>query len=223
MRKRHMNENSMSDLVGRPRPPGRRRRRLLFSAVSLAVGLAALVGSTGIAGASVATLRTTGTPTADVVGTGLVNCAVVTGEIGFSPASISGGSSVEVINIWLLGQKCTPVKGKVGTKPVPSTVSLSMSLTTTNVCPMLGVIGGGTANLAYNYPVTSSPMIDPSTAMNVAVTESGPFWNLQGQVNWGSYLSPLFKANIKPVGVGSESCSSGITSMYVTRGTLSNV
>lgn len=226
-----MNENRTPDLVDPPRPPGRRRHRLLLGAVSLAAGLAALAGSTGIAGASVATPRTTGVPTADIVGTGLVNCADVTGEIGFSPASISGGTAVEVINIVLQGQKCTPAKGSVSAKPVPKTVSLSMSITTTNACPLIGVIGGGTANFAYNFPPVPSPMIDPSTAMNVSVTEGRPYtlngyWRLLGQVNWGSYGSPanpLFQANIHPVIVGKESCGNGVSSLYVNGGTLTNV
>jgi hypothetical protein len=230
----------MADQLSPPRPPGcdpgtltrrvatRRRRSLLRGAISLVVGLTAVVASAGLAGASTATPRSAGTPVADVVGTGLVNCAAVTGEIGFSPASIFGGTSVEVISIWLQGTKCTSVKGSVPAKPLPKTVILSMSFTTTNACPLLGVIGGGTANFAYNYPPVPSPMIDPSVGMNVAVTEGPPYtlngyWRLLGQVNWGSYPSPAFQANIHPVLVGGESCQTGVTSMYVNGGTMANV
>lgn len=218
----------------RPDSPGQRgtrKRHFARAAISLVVGLTAVAASTGIAGASTATPRPAVGPREDIVGTGLVNCGAVTGEIGFSPSSVTGGTSVEVISIWLQGSKCVAAKGTVGAKPVPKTVVLSMSFTTTNVCPPNGPIGGGTANFAYNFPPVPALMIDPSVAMNVAVTAGPPasltgIWHLLGQVNWGSYPDPassLFRATIRTSPIGRESCKTGVTSLYVNAGTMVNV
>jgi hypothetical protein len=236
-----MTEPSMSDQLSQSRPassgPGmlgwgvsRHRRRLLRGAIGLVAGLTAVAASAGLAGASAAPVRPAAVPSADIVGTGLVNCGRVTGEIGFSPATVFNGTAVDVVSIWLQGTACKPARGSA-TKPLPKTVVLSMSFTTTNVCPQTDVIGGGTANFAYNYPPVPSPMIDPSVAMNVSVTEGPPYtspgdWRLLGLVNWGSYsasVGPDFQANIRPVVIGRQNCKTGVTSMYVSEGTMINV
>ncbi len=57
----------------------------------------------------------------------------------------------------------------------PSAVIGSMSFQVqANRCPLLGKLGAGTLNLAYNYPPVPNPMIDPSVAPNTTVTQSGP-------------------------------------------------
>jgi hypothetical protein len=167
------------------------------------------------------------TPTSAVVGTGLVNCAVTTGEVGYSPASISGGTSAETISIWFKSTKCSAAA--TGTKPVPTSVIASMSFSSIqgNACPLLGTLGKGTLNLTYNYPGVPSTVIDPSVAQSVTVTELGPYWKLAGQVTQGSYIdpSPTFSVELKPNGIGTQGCPNGITSEYIARsqGPLTNV
>jgi len=202
-----------------------RRRTIASGILGLVVSLSAVLAMTGIAEAAPAiAVGTSVTPTADIVGIGLVNCAVVTGEVGFSPATIAGGTATETVSIWLEGTKCTPVPG-TATKPVPTSVIASMSFTSVrdNACPQLGALGAGTLNLAYEFPPAPAVMIDPSVAPKVTVKEVGPLWNLAGPVTAGSYPSPGFKASLKPIVVGGQTCGNGITSMYITSGTLTAV
>ena len=93
-----------------------------------------------------------------------------------------------------------------------------------NACPQIGTLGTGTLNLAYEFPPVPGKMIDPSVASSVTVTQSGAFWDLAGGVGWGSYSpSPSFSAQLKPIVIGGQTCGNGLTSEYITRGTLSNV
>jgi hypothetical protein len=71
-------------------------------------------------------------------------------------------------------------------------------------------------------------MIDPSVAALATVQSSiafGPaLWQIAGAVTDGSYsVSPGFIAQIKPIPFGGQNCAKGITSEYITRGTLSKV
>ena len=168
------------------------------------------------------------TPTSAVVGTGLINCAVATGEVGYSPASISGGTSAETVSIWFKATKCSPASST--TTPVPKSVigSMSFSAIQGSTCPQLGALGSGTLNLAYNYPPVAGTVIDPSVATPVTVTESGPYWDLAGAVTQGSYPDPsptTFTIDLKPNVIGGQSCSIGITSEYIARaqGLLTNI
>jgi hypothetical protein len=72
-------------------------------------------------------------------------------------------------------------------------------------------------NLTYNYPPVPSPMIDPSVAPAVTVTQVGAFWKLTGQVTAGSYPdpSPNLQILLKPVVIGAQNCKTGITSEYI--------
>jgi hypothetical protein len=197
-------------------------RRLVVAggAFALALSVSGVMLFTGISSGS-----TTGAPTTDVVGVGIFNCAVVTGEVGFSPTEVTGGTATETTSIWFQATQCKAVSGAAA-KPIPKTVVGSMSFTSAlaNACPQLGTLGTGTLNLAYDFPPVPAKMIDPSVASSVTVTQSGAFWDLAGAVGSGSYSpSPSFSAQLKPIAIGSQTCANGLTSEYITRGTLSNV
>jgi hypothetical protein len=205
-----------------------RRRTIVSGILGVLVSLLTVLALTGVSEAAPAVpVGTSATPTADIVGVGLVNCAVVTGEIGFSPAIMTAGTATETVSIWFQGTKCSPAPG-TKTGPVPTSVVGGMSFTSTenNGCPQLKAIGAGTLNLAYNFPPVPTIMIDPSVAPKVTVTTAGAPpapWTLAGPVTAGSYPSPGFKASLKPIIVGGQTCANGITSLYITSGTLTNV
>ncbi|HEY2579338.1 MAG TPA: hypothetical protein VGI74_23770 [Streptosporangiaceae bacterium] len=204
------------------RMKGRTAKLVLCGVAAAAIASTALGGSL----ATAATHPARGpavVPTSDIVGTGLVNCAAATGEVGYSPASKAGGMSPLVINIWFQATDCTPAPGSK-TSPVPKTVIGSISVQTKNTCPLGGVFGTGTLDLAYNYPGVPNPMIDPSAATNVTLSDIGttPFWTLTGAVTSGSYIDPVttppttFTISFKP-NVIAGNCQSGITSEYIAR------
>jgi hypothetical protein len=201
------------------RRPNMRRLIVASGAIALALTVSGALAFAGISSGS-----TTGVPTKDVVGVGIFNCAVVTGEVGFSPSEVTGGTATETTSIWFQATKCAAASGTTAT-PVPTTVVGSISFTSTqgNACPQLGSLGTGTLNLSYNFPPVPGKMIDPSVASSVSVTQSGAFWDLAGAVGWGSYPSPSFTAQLKPVVIGTQTCANGLTSEYINRGTLSNV
>jgi hypothetical protein len=197
-----------------------RRQTIIRTGLCLAAGLCAVLAATGIAAG--APSKPAATPTKDVVGKGLINCAVATGEVGYSPATIAGGTKKERISIWFQAQKCqgSSTTGVVG--PVPATVTGSISFISDrkNACPQLGLLGKGVLNLSYNQPPVPVLMIDPSVAPNVTVTQSGPYWILKGRVTWGSFPDPVtktFVAELKPDVIGTQNCKTGITSEYIIR------
>ena len=161
------------------------------SKASLAVGAAILVAvaiattvvtaSSAVAVTHESGVRASVAPSRDIVGSGLVNCAAATGEVGYSPASISGGTSAMMISIWFDATQCSAAPGTVA-KPFPKTVigSISFLSSQNNGCPLFGQLGTGQLNLTYNYPPVPNPMIDPSVAQNTSVTQSGAFWTLNG-------------------------------------------
>lgn len=197
-------------------------RRLVVAggAFAFALSVSGVLLFTGISSGS-----TTGVPTTDIVGIGVFSCGLVTGEVGFSPTEVTGGTAAETTSIWFQATQCKPVAG-ASTKPIPKTVVGSISFTAVNgnACPQIGTLGTGTLNLAYEFPPVPGKMIDPSVASSVTVTQSGAFWDLAGGVGWGSYSpSPSFSAQLKPIVIGGQTCGNGLTSEYITRGTLSNV
>ncbi len=203
-----------------------RQRNVSRGVVGLFVSLAAVLALAGFAVA--ATVTPHATPTTDIVGTGLVNCAVATGEVGYSPASIKGGTSPETVSIWFQAKKCSAASST--TSPVPISVigSMSFSAIQNNGCPQLGKLGTGILNLTYNYPPVPVTMIDPSVASTVTVTQSGPYWDLSGAVTAGSYPDPsptTFTIDLKPNAIGGQNCGTGITSEYIIRaqGLLTNI
>ncbi len=160
-------------------------------------------------------------PTVDIVGAGLFNCFVATGEVGYSPTISSKGSKKvkEWVSIWFVATKCAG-GSTTGAKPLPRTVigSLVFKAVQGTVCPQFGYLGKGQLHLTYNYPDVPNPMIDPSYGV-VTVTESGPYWELKGSIA-GSYPTlsgPAFDAWLKPNPIGAQSCSSGLTSEYIAR------
>lgn len=200
---------------------GRTAKLLLCGAAAAAIASTALGGTLATAAAHPSGVPAV-VPTRDIVGTGLVNCAVATGEVGYSPASKAGGASPLTINIWFVATKCTPAPGSK-TSPVPKSVIGSISVQTTNGCPLGGTFGTGTLDLTYNYPGVPNPMVDPSSATNVTLSDPGtsPFWTLTpalapnpGLV--GSYPSSTFSISFKP-NVIAGNCTSGITSEYIAR------
>jgi hypothetical protein len=168
-------------------------------------------------------------PTSAVVGTGLVTCARATGEVGYTVPSISGGGSgtAEVISIWFDATKCEPAAGGDAT-PVPASVIGSMSFNSNqgDACPLTGTLGTPSPStylsLAYNFPPVAATVIDPSVVTDVGVTQTGAYWKLSGSAVLGSYPASSFSAELKPVPIGTQTCTSGITSEYITRlqGTL---
>ena len=192
----------------------RRRGAKLLLSTTGAIVIAATAMSGSLATAATHSPHRVGVvPTVDIVGAGLVKCTVATGEVGFSPAAQVGGASPLTVSIWFKATRCS------GGQPAPSTVIGSMSFQVqANHCPLLGTIGAGTLNLAYNYPPVPNPMIDPSVAPNTTVTQSGPYWVLTGQVTAGSYPdpSPILQIWLKPNPIGGN-CATGITSEYIAR------
>ena len=193
---------------------GRRGAKLLLSATG-AVVIAATAMSGSLATAATHSPHRVGVvPTVDIVGAGLVKCTVATGEVGFSPAAQVGGASPLTVSIWFKATRCS------GGQPAPSTVIGSMSFQVqANHCPLLGQIGSGTLNLAYNYPPVPNPMIDPSVAPNTTVTQAGPYWVLNGPPAGmvGSYPSTTMQIWLKPNVIGAQNCKTGITSEYIAR------
>jgi hypothetical protein len=163
-------------------------------------------------------------PTSAVVGTGLISCAAMTGEVGYTTPSISGGTAAETISIWFKATKCSAPSGTIAT-PVPKSVTGSMSFPSVNssACPQFGTLGTGTLNLSYNYPPVAGVVIDPSVTLPVTATQVGALWDLSGGTVSGSYPSTTFSGTLKPNPIGGQDCGSGITSEYIIRGTLSNV
>jgi hypothetical protein len=199
---------------------GRTAKLLLCGAAAAAIASTAL-GPT-LATAAAHPSRVAVVPTRDIVGRGLVNCAVATGEVGYSPASKAGGASPLTINIWFVATKCTPAPGSK-TSPVPKSVIGSISVQTKNGCPLGGTFGQGTLDLTYNYPGVPNPMVDPSSATNVTLFNPGPgispFWTLSpapGPGLVGSYPSTTFHISFKP-NVIAGNCTSGLTSEYIAR------
>ena len=192
----------------------RRHGAKLLLSTTGAVVIAATAMSGSLATAATHSPHRTGVvPSVDIVGAGLVKCTVATGEVGFSPAAQVGGASPLTVSIWFKATRCS------GGQPAPSTVIGSMSFQVqANHCPLLGQIGSGTLNLAYNYPPVPNPMIDPSVAPNTTVTQAGPYWVLTGQVTAGSYPdpSPILQIWLKPNPIGGN-CATGITSEYIAR------
>ena len=193
----------------------RRHGAKLLLSTTGAIVIAATAMSGSLATAATHSPHRTGVvPSVDIVGAGLVKCTVATGEVGFSPAAQVGGASPLTVSIWFKATRCS------GGQPAPSTVIGSMSFQVqANHCPLLGQIGSGTLNLAYNYPPVPNPMIDPSVAPNTTVTQSGPYWVLTGQVTAGSYPdpSPILQIWLKPNVIGAQNCKTGITSEYIAR------
>ncbi|HEY1916241.1 MAG TPA: hypothetical protein VGH27_11775 [Streptosporangiaceae bacterium] len=205
---------------------GRRGTRLLLWTAG-----AAVLASTALGGSLVAAAAATApavapsvVPTSAIVGTGLISCAAMTGEVGYTTPSISGGTATETISIFFQAKKCSAPSGTTAT-PVPKTVTGSMSFSSVNgsACPQFSTLGTGTLNLAYNYPPVAGVVIDPSVTMPVTVTQVGALWDLAGGTVAGSYPSTTFSGALKPDPIGGQSCGSGITSEYIIRGTLSNV
>jgi hypothetical protein len=208
---------------------GRRGARWLVSVAGVAVlASTTLGGSLASAATSYATGQAVGpnvVPNNAIVGAGLLDCAAMTGIVGYTVPSIAGGTAAETISIWFEATKCTPAPGS-NAVPVPKEVTGSMSFPAVNAngCPQLGNLGQGTLNLAYNYPPVGATVIDPSVAMPVNITQAGPLWNLTaGGALIGSYPSGGFSGTLKPVTIGGQNCGGGITSEYITRGTLTNV
>jgi len=211
-------------------PPRSRAVRLLLMAAGV-VALTATAVTVPVAVAGTHPSREVAVPpTNDIVGTGLVDCAAATGEVGYSPASKAGATYT--VSIWFVATKCSAAAG--GATPVPKTVIGSMSFTATG-CPLSGQFGTGTLNLTYNYPPVPNPMIDPSVAPNTTVTDGPPitpFWTLSGSVpavTGGSYPDPAgtnFTISLKPnIIVAGQTCKTGITSEYIIRsnGPLTNI
>jgi hypothetical protein len=205
----------------------KRTRTLLGGTLGVLLVVSGVVAFAGVASAQKVSPKSTTTPTRDIVGIGLFNCAVVTGEIGFSPTTISSGSSTttETVSIWFDATKCSAPSGAVA-KPVPKTVIGSESFISNdgNLCPQLGSLGTGTLNLAYNFPPVPATIVDPSVGQAIGVTQSGGYWDLSGAINAGSYPSGNFTAALHPILVGAESCTSstGVTSLWINHGTLTN-
>lgn len=161
-------------------------------------------------------------PTADIVGKGLVNCKVATGEVGYSPTISSAGSTTatEWYSIWFTATRCAGAS--TGTRPVPTTVigALSFKARQGTVCPQFGILGKGYLYLTYEYPGVPNPMIDPSVGL-VTVNTYGAFWHLHGTIFAGSYKDPAgvpFDAGIKPNLIGGHGCNNGgIDSEYIAR------
>jgi hypothetical protein len=165
-------------------------------------------------------MSTTVGPTADIVGKGLLDCRVATGEVGYSPKIISTGSTrtTEWYSIWFDATKCF---GASAAQPVPVTVigALAFKARQGTICPQFGLLGKGLLYLTYNYPGVPNPMIDPSVG-TVTITQYGPYWRIHGTMIAGSYrVAPyVFDIGIKPNLIGGHGCSNGgIDSEYIAR------
>jgi len=205
-----------------------RRAAVIGTAIALVSSIAAISGAVVLN-----RVAPRAVPKVDIVGKGIFNCAQVTGEVGYSPTISSAGSLTkhERVSIWFIATKCKAVKGTKAS-PVPKYVTGSLSFLDNygTTCPQLTSAGGpplgtGVLNLAYNFPQVPVTMIDPSVAPAESVTQAGALWNITGSggVSDGSYLSPGFKAQIKPNPIAPQSCPRGLTSEYIIRGTLTAV
>jgi hypothetical protein len=228
--------------------PARAILGVAIAAPLLATGI--LITTTNVAVGKVVghTRAVTAAATAkDLVGTGLFNCTSGSGEVGYSPASVTGGTQPMMISVWLEATKCKSIAGAVPAKPLPTDVILSFSIEEpgpslpTSTCPISGTWLGN-ANLAYSakaYPfppkdtvgstgvVTGDSIIDPSVAMSAGLTTGGATWTINGATAWwGSYPSGNFVASFHPWwlnATGTGSCSRGITSGWVDDVVLKNV
>jgi len=204
-----------------------RRRTIVSGILGVLVSLFTVLALTGVSEAAPAVpVGTSDVPTEDIVGIGLVNCAVVTGEIGFSPAIVTAGTATETVSIWFQGTKCSPAVASK-TTPVPASVVGSISFTSSlkNGCPQIKAGGAGFLNLAFNFPPVPAIMIDPSFGPKVTVSVAPPIpgtWNLAGPLG-GSYPSTTFKASLKSAIIAGQTCANGITSLYIPSGTLTNI
>jgi hypothetical protein len=198
-----------------------RQRVLIRGGISLLAGLACVAAAAGIAaGAPSKPSAPSVTPTKDIVGAGLIDCVVATGEVGYSPATISGGTKGEKISIWFQLVKCKRASSTSTPLPVTVVGSISFNSVRKSACPQLGYLGEGVLNLSYNFPGVPNPMIDPSVAPVVKVTQVGPYWELKGLVTKGSYKDPASKpffASFKPDVIAPQSCRTGIDSEYIIR------
>jgi hypothetical protein len=186
---------------------------MMGTACAIAVASTAMSGALASA-ATHTPARPAVTPTSAVVGTGTVTCKTATGEVGYSPASQTGATGTLTVSIWFKATGC--VAASANTTPVPTSVIASMSFTRANGCPLLGPLGTGTLNMAYNYPNVAATVIDPSVGQQVTVTQSGPYWVLAGTIG-GSYPSTTFSATLKPDPIAGQTCGSGLTSEYIIR------
>ena len=211
------------------------RRILLSLATATAAVSLGIIATSGSAVASTHHSTTVIVPKTDVIGKGIFDCSVVTGEIGYSPPISFGGSASahEVVSIWFQATHCTQVAGtKPVTPSIPKVIIGSISYVDRfgTKCPQIstaasGPFGKGVLNLAYNYPPAPLNMIDPSVAPTTSV-QSAPniaLWAISGPVVDGSFVSPTFNGQIKPIIIGSQSCATGLTSEYITRGFLNNI
>jgi len=166
-------------------------------------------------------------PKVDIVGKGQFNCSTVTGEVGYSPAIISGGRQKERVSIWFIATGCKPT-ATTGAQPIPKYVVGAISFQDNNFlngCPQISgpPLGVGTLDLSYNFPPVPALMIDPSVAPVATVKDVGALWQITGGISDGSYVSPGFTALIKPNPIAPGTCGNGITSEYIIRGTLTAV
>jgi len=207
-----------------------RRAALIGATIGLASSVLVIGGTALASSRHASVVRPASVPTKDIVGKGQFNCATVTGEVGYSPAIISGGKMKERVSIWFVATGCKSVVSSTGgpATPLPKEVIGALSFMDNNFlngCPQISgpPLGNGVLDLAYNYPPVPVAMIDPSVAPSATVTDVGPLWSIKGAVTDGSYVSPTFSALIKPNPIAPQNCKSGITSEYIIRGTLSNV
>jgi hypothetical protein len=195
----------------------RRGTRLVLWAAALTAAASAVMGSSMATAATRSHDIPAVVPTATVVGTGLVTCKTVTGEVGFTPNLIAGGQGAVTTSIWFRGSDCGP--GTRATKPVPKWVIGSMSFTMQNRCPVPnGLLGVGTLNLAYNYPDVASLLIDPSVGPKVTVTQPVPgIWVLRGPLI-GSYPDTRFQLVLRVTAFAGQTCSPhGFISRYIPK------
>jgi hypothetical protein len=204
-----------------------RRVALIGATVAMVTGVL-VVGGTALA-SSRHTVKPAAVPKVDIVGKGIFNCATVTGEVGYSPAIKANSRLKERVSIWFLATNCKPAAG-AGAQPIPKFIVGALSFPDNNFlngCPQLSgpPLGVGTLDLAYNFPGVPALMIDPSVAPLETVKQLGAFWTISGLpgITDGSYVSPTFTATIKPNPIGGQNCKTGITSEYISRGTLKNV
>jgi hypothetical protein len=213
-------------------PNGFRSRAALIGAAAIVASSLVALGGTALASSH----ASTPTPRIDIVGKGIFNCSVVTGEIGYSPALKSSGSTTahERVSIWIKATKCARVPGTTAT-PIPRQVVTALSYLDNfgTTCPQLSgpippklPFGTGVMDLSYNFPPVPVAMIDPSVAPAASVfSDTNPaLWDIATTgVQDGSYVSSTFHAQIKPAPIGAQSCRTGLTSEYITRGTLTAV
>ena len=136
----------------------------------------------------------------------------MTGEVGFAPPSVSGGTSAETISIWFVATHCA------GGSPTPTSVIGSIAFPyKPNTCPLLppNFTTKGILNLTYNYPGGPNPMVEPSVAMPTTVSP-GAIWWLKSPKVVGSYPSNSLKIPLHPILFAGQTCNSpGVTDMYI--------